>query len=126
MKNKPDIPQDLDTVFEALANKHRREMVYSLSLQPYSISQLAAMRSLSLPAIHKHVKILEKAHMVLRRKIGRTNFLTLNREALRSLQAWLGQYKTYWGTGEETLENYAQFLGREKDNTQKTTTKEKR
>ena len=106
-------PQDLDHVFEALANKHRREIIYVLSLQPCSISQLASMRGLSLPAIHKHIKILENAGMIIRRKIGRTNFLTLNRESLRGLQDWLMQYHTYWGSNEETLENYAQYLSRE-------------
>lgn len=102
--------QDLDVVLEALANKHRREIVYVLALQPCSISQLAAMRGLSLPAIHKHIKILESAGMTIRKKVGRTNFLILNRESLRSLQDWLMQFHTYWGSEEETLENYAQFL----------------
>ncbi|MFV2044214.1 MAG: hypothetical protein ACC700_13405 [Anaerolineales bacterium] len=50
--------------------------------------------------------------MIIRRKIGRTNFLTLNRESLRGLQDWLKQFHTYWGSDEETLENYAQFLGK--------------
>ena len=92
---KIDRPQDLDTVFEALANKHRREFIYVLGLQPCSISQLASMRGLSLPAIHKHIKILENAGMIRRNKIGRINFLTLNRESLRALQDWLMQYHTY-------------------------------
>ena len=51
---------DLDTIFEALANKHRREILYVLSLQPCSITQLATMRGLSLPAIHKHIEVLER------------------------------------------------------------------
>lgn len=106
--------QNLDEGFEALANKHRREIIYVLSLQPCSISQLASMRGLSLPAIHKHIKVLEKGGMVIRKKIGRTNFLTLNREALHGLQDWLMQYHTYWGSNAETLENYAQYLDREK------------
>ena len=82
-------PQDLDIVFEALANKHRREIIYVLSLEPCSINKLAFLRNLSLPAIHKHIELLEKAGMVTRRKIGQTNFLTLNREALHGLQDWL-------------------------------------
>ncbi len=71
------------------------------------------MRNLSLPAIHKHIKVLEKGGMLIRKKIGRTNFLTLNRESLRGLQDWVMQYHTYWGSNEETLENYAQYLSRE-------------
>ncbi|MBC8509991.1 MAG: winged helix-turn-helix transcriptional regulator [Chloroflexi bacterium] len=106
-------PQELDHSFEAFANKHRREIIYALSLQPYSISKLAAMRGLSLPAIHKHIKILENAGMVIRRKTGRTNYLSLNREALRGVQNWLMQFHVYWGSDRETLENYAQYLSDE-------------
>lgn len=101
---------DLDLIFESLANQHRREIIYVLSLQPCSISQLAAMRGLSLPAIHKHIEILEKAGMVLRKKIGRTNFLALNHDSLLILQNWLTQYHAYWGNNKATLENYAQYL----------------
>jgi len=112
-------PQDLDNVFDALANKHRREIIYVLGLQPCSISQLASMRDLSLPAIHRHIKVLENAGMIIRRKIGKTNYLALNRESLRGLQDWLMQYHTYWGSNEETLENYAQYLSRENQNQEK-------
>ena len=101
---------DLDNIFEALASKHRREIIYVLSLQPASISQLASMRGLSLPAIHKHIKLLEKGGMIIRKKIGQTNFLALNRKSLRGLQDWVMQYHTYWGNEEETLENYAHYL----------------
>ncbi len=85
----PPNNQALDNVFEALANKHRREIIYLLSLQPSSISKLAFLRNLSLPAIHKHIDILEKGGLVTRRKVGQTNFLTLNRNSLRGLQDWL-------------------------------------
>ncbi len=54
------IPQDLDDVFEAHANKRKPEIIYLLSLQPYSISQLSSMEGLSLPAIHKYIKSLRK------------------------------------------------------------------
>lgn len=102
--------QDLDVIFEALANKHRREIIYSLGLQPHSISKLASQQDLSLPAIHKHIKILERAGMILRKKVKQTNLLALNRESLRGLQDWLMQYQAYWGSDEESLENYANYL----------------
>ena len=51
----------LDALFAALANRHRREIIYALALQPHSITQLADMRGLSLPAIHKHIRVLEEA-----------------------------------------------------------------
>jgi DNA-binding transcriptional ArsR family regulator len=111
---KVHIPKDLDAIFEAFANEHRREIIYVLGLHPCSISQLASLRGLSLPAIHKHIEVLEHADLVKRKKIGRTNVLTLNRASLRVLQDWLMQYHAYWGSDEETLENYAQYVGREK------------
>ena len=114
--NKLKTKQDLDLVFEAFASKHRREIIYLLGLQPCSISYLAATRGLSLPAIYKHIKILEKAGMLIRRKFGRTNFLTLNRDSLRGIQDWIMQFHTYWGNKEETLENYARYLSRDNIN----------
>jgi len=103
---------DLDTVLVALANEHRREMVYALGLQPHTISQLARQRELSLPAIHKHVKLLEDAGLVRRQKVGRTNVLTLNRMSMRSLQVWLEQFHTHWGNERATLENYDEYVSR--------------
>jgi len=105
-----DNSEELDAIFVALANKHRRAIVYVLGLQPVSISKLASMQSLSLPAIHKHIKILEGAGMIIRKKIGRSNYLVLNRKSLASLQDWLGLYHTYWGSDEASLENYREFL----------------
>jgi DNA-binding transcriptional ArsR family regulator len=103
---------DLSRVFDALANEHRRGIIGLLALQPRSISQLAELRGLSLPAIHKHVRLLEEAEMVSRRKLGRTTFLALEREPLSRLQTWTDQFHPWWGTDAETLENYAAALGR--------------
>lgn len=100
----------LDQVLSALANTHRREMVRFLGLQPSTISQLADLRGLSLPAMHKHVVVLEHAGLVSRRKIGRSNVLTLNPRGLRGLQDWLGQFHTWWGADGATLENYTTHL----------------
>ncbi len=96
----------LDSVLEALANPHRREIVYVLGLQPCAISQLARMRGLSLPAIHKHIKILENAGLVSRRKTGRTTYLILSPRRLRLLQDWAAQFRTYWGSDQASFENY--------------------
>lgn len=94
---KIDLPVDLDGVFSALSHKHRREIIYQLGLQQCSIAKLATLRELSLPAIHKHIKILERAGMITRKKVGRSNFLTLNRDSLRGLQEWALQFHTRWG-----------------------------
>jgi DNA-binding transcriptional ArsR family regulator len=102
---------ELDVVFDALANGHRRAIIRVLSLQPHSITQLAALQELSLPAIHKHIRALEDASLVIRRKVGRTNYLALNRGPLRDLQEWVGEFNPHWGNERETLENYAEYVG---------------
>lgn len=104
--------QDLDRLFGALANAHRREIVRMLALQPFAIHQLAEHRGLSLPAIHKHIKVLEKAGLVHRRKLGRTNVLAFRREGMQQVQAWAGLFHTLWGTDLATFENYADFVAR--------------
>ena len=101
---------NLDALFEALSNKHRREIIYALGLHPHSITQLAIMRDLSLPAIHKHIKILLASDLVLHKKIGRVTFLTLNKQTLMKLQEWIMQYHPYWGTNTDTFENYTTYL----------------
>jgi DNA-binding transcriptional ArsR family regulator len=101
----------LDSVLEALANPHRREIVYVLGLQPCAVSQLARTRGLSLPAIHKHIKVLENVGLISRRKTGRTTFLILNPRRLRLLQDWVGQFHTYWGSDQASFENYQDYLG---------------
>lgn len=97
---------DLDAVFSALANPHRRQVIDLLSLQPASIQQLAARIGMSLTAITRHIAILEASDLVVRKKSGRTNFLALNRATMRRFQQWTLQYDASWGTDDESLENY--------------------
>lgn len=106
----PRVADELSPVFDALANEHRREIIRLLALQPHAISQLADLRDLSLPAMHRHVRVLEEAGMVRRRKVGRTNFLALERAPLTRLQEWMHQFHPWWGTDAESLENYAAYL----------------
>ncbi len=68
------------------------------------------MRGLSLPAINKHIGVLEGAGLIKRHKKGRTTFLTLDPAPLTLLKHWAEQFHTYWGTGEGTFENYDSHL----------------
>ena len=97
---------ELDTLFTALGHDKRRAMVHDLALQPSTVQRLAATHGLSLPAIHKHVRLLERAKLIIRKKVGRTNFVAINREGLRAVQAWADQYRADWGNDLETLDNY--------------------
>lgn len=96
----------LDEIFSALAQRKRRDMVHALSYRPATVTQLAKEHGLSLPAIHKHIRSLEKAQLIHRKKVGRTNFVALNHASLDLVRSWSSQYRTEWSSDKETLENY--------------------
>jgi DNA-binding transcriptional ArsR family regulator len=96
----------LDRLYSALAHRKRRAIIYDLSLKPSTISQLANKHELSLPAIHKHIRILEQSELIMKKKSGRTNFIALNQKTLQVGQAWMKQYNTNWGSPEASLDNY--------------------
>ena len=104
-----NIPYDfplLDRSLNALANQKRRSIIHELSLHPATVTNLALKNELTLPAIHKHIRILEKADLIVRKKSGRTNFVALNQDTLGVTQKWIMQYQTWWGSGAASLENY--------------------
>jgi DNA-binding transcriptional ArsR family regulator len=107
--------KELDRILDALSNRRRRKIVHTLSLRPASIGQLADQQRSTLPAIHRHIKVLEKAKLVRRKKSGRVNFLAIDRTGLLFLQEWIGQYHAYWGTEAETLENYVADMSKRED-----------
>jgi DNA-binding transcriptional ArsR family regulator len=100
-----DSPQ-LDIILEALANQKRRNIIHNLALNPNTISSLSVHTDLSLPAIHKHIRILETANLIIRKKSGRNNFIALNPKTLGLAQRWIDQYKTGWGNPQASLTNY--------------------
>lgn len=96
----------LDIIFTALANPKRRSIIHSLALKPSTVAQLAEENGLTLPAIHKHMHILEQAKLVQRKKVGRVNFVSINRHGLGLAKDWVMEYRVNWGSDSETLENY--------------------
>jgi DNA-binding transcriptional ArsR family regulator len=110
-----DDTEGLDRALAALANPHRRSIVHMLGLQPSTISSLAHEHGLSLPAIHKHLKVLETAGLITRRKVGRSTFLTLSPAPIRLIQVWAGQFHPHWGSDQASYENYYRHLGIESD-----------
>jgi DNA-binding transcriptional ArsR family regulator len=103
-------PLVLDAVYSALSNAKRRGMVTTLSFRPATVGQLAEEHQLSLPAIHKHIRVLEDAAIIQRRKVGRTNYVAILRPGLQQAQGWIGTFRTTWGSDRETLENYIASL----------------
>ncbi len=99
-------PKVLDAVFLALGNEKRRAILRTLSYRPATVGQLAEEHGLSLPSIHRHIRALEDAGLLQRRKVGRVNFVAIRRASLAAAQDWIMAYHLEYGHDDETLENY--------------------
>jgi DNA-binding transcriptional ArsR family regulator len=81
----------LDRTFQALADPTRRAIVTQLAEHETAISALATPFHLTLPAVSKHIDVLESAHLVVRHKRGRTTYCRLVAEPLAQAGEWLAQ-----------------------------------
>lgn len=79
---------------------------------PATVGQLARRFGLTLPAIHKHIRILEAANLMVRKKVGRTNFVALDSTGIRLAQTWIMQYRSEWNSVDSTFENYISGMER--------------
>jgi DNA-binding transcriptional ArsR family regulator len=98
------VEQRLDTVFRALADPTRRGMLARLALGEKSIGALAEPFAMSFAGASKHVKVLEEAGLLTRRRTGRTHLISLNAEPLAEAEAWLRQWEKFWSAGLDRLE----------------------
>jgi len=102
----------LDAVFGALSDPTRRAIVERLALGELSVSELAAPFRVSLPAISKHLRVLEEAGLVTRHKQGRVYYCHLNVEPIQSASVWIDRYRLFW---EGQFGQLARFLEQEDD-----------
>ena len=86
----------LDTVFHALADSTRRQMLRDLADGERSVGELAKPFAISLAAASKHIKALEGAGLVRREVRGRTHLCSLEPGPLASANAWLSFYERFW------------------------------
>ncbi len=96
----------LDDVFAALSDPTRRQFVAELGNGPRSISDLAAGVDISLPAVSRHIKVLEKAGLIEREKRGRTHFVALAPKALDDAMAFLTRTRAMWESNLDALERF--------------------
>lgn len=86
----------LDTVFAALAHPARRAMIRQLAEGERNISALAAPLKMTFPAATKHVRVLERAHLVRRRVVGREHLCRLHAAPLQEATLWTEQFRKNW------------------------------
>lgn len=82
---------DSDRAFQALADPYRRGFIERLSRGPASVSELAAPASVGLPAVLKHLRILEEGGIVISEKIGRTRTFRMRPDGLQLVDRWIAQ-----------------------------------
>ena len=96
----------LDLTFYAISDPTRRAILSQLAQGQAAIMDLASPHSMSLPAISKHIRVLEKAGLLTRTKKGRVNYCSLNANPLREAEKWLVFYQRFWNTRLDALEKF--------------------
>jgi DNA-binding transcriptional ArsR family regulator len=97
----------LDAVFGALTDRTRRAMLAHLARGPATVTELAQPFPISLPAVSRHLKVLEQAELIERRVNGRVHHCTLDVAAMREAEGWLQHYLGFW---EGTLDSLARHV----------------
>ncbi len=97
---------DLDLLFGALADATRRSIVERLAEGEATVTELAAPFSISLPAISRHLKVLEHASLITRSQEGRWRHARLSPTSLGSAAAWLARYERLWTESFDRLDDH--------------------
>lgn len=101
----------LDRVFHALSDRSRRALLRQLESGSAMVTELAEPFDMSLPAVSKHLKVLEEAALIERRVDGRIHRCSLNAAALESVDQWLERYRIFWTDRLHALARYVEDEG---------------
>ncbi|HEU5250536.1 MAG TPA: metalloregulator ArsR/SmtB family transcription factor [Thermoanaerobaculia bacterium] len=100
----------LDRSFAALADPTRRAILARLALGETRVTDLAKPFDISLPAVSKHLKVLEDAGLLKRRREGRVHHCRLDPKPLSTAADWIAQHRAFW---EKSLNRLAEYLSNE-------------
>jgi DNA-binding transcriptional ArsR family regulator len=100
----------LDSVFSSLADPTRRDILRRVSDRQLSISQIALPYDLTFAAISKHLQVLERAKLIIKRRKGKEQIVTIAPQALKSADDYLEFYRRFW---EERLDSLEDYLNKE-------------
>jgi DNA-binding transcriptional ArsR family regulator len=117
--------EDLDLLFGALADATRRGIVERLAVGEATVTELAAPFSISLPAISRHLKVLERASLITRSRQGRWRRARLSPTSLAGAATWLSLQERLWAERFDRLDDHIARLTSEQP-TPQTQTKTKR
>src|ERR1041385_3970295 len=98
------VEERLDTTFRALADPTRRGMLATLALGEKSIGELAEPFAMSFAGASKHVKVLEEAGLIARRRVGRTHLISIDAKPLEEAERWMRQWERFWNSRLDRLQ----------------------
>ena len=101
------MPDHLSTTFSALADPTRRAILARLATGEASVTELAEPFAMSLPAVSKHLKVLERAGLISRSRTAQWRPCRLAPEPLKDAAGWIDEYRRFW---DESLDRLAEFL----------------
>jgi DNA-binding transcriptional ArsR family regulator len=105
------MPTDrLSTIFAALADPTRRAILARLAEGDATVSELAEPFSISLPAISRHLKVLEQAGLITRSRSAQWRSSSLQAEPLREATAWMERYRRFWDDNFTRLDAHLQRI----------------
>ena len=104
------MPDRLSTTFAALADPTRRAILARLALGETSVSVLAEPFDISLPAISRHLKVLEQAGLIARGREAQWRPCRIEPEALKGVDDWLEVYRNLWNERLDRLDHYLREL----------------
>ncbi len=99
-------PRSLNNTFAALAHPTRRRILEHLAHRDYCVTDLARPHRMSLAAVSKHLRVLERAGLIRRQRHGRVHQLKLEARPLQSAQQWIEEYRHFWETNLDRLDSY--------------------
>jgi DNA-binding transcriptional ArsR family regulator len=109
------MPTDpLSATFAALSDPTRRAILARLAGGEATVSELAAPFEMSLPAISKHLKVLQRAGLIEQRRHAQWRPCRLRAERLRDVSDWVGQYKRHWEDSFDRLDAYLREIDDER------------
>ena len=100
----------LSAAFSALADPTRRAILARLALGETSVSELAEPFDMSLPAVSKHLKVLERAGLIARGREAQRRPCRIETEALKTMADWLEEYRQLWEARLDRLDAYLKEL----------------
>jgi len=103
-------PDTLSATFAALADPTRRAILARLTAGEASVTDLARPFAMTLPAVSKHLRVLERAGLVARSRAAQSRPCRLEAAPLRGATAWLETYRGFWETGLDRMDSYLREL----------------